>query len=150
MYSILVLHGPNLNLLGMREPQYYGSQTLAEIDQELLTLGAELGLHVHTCQSNGEGVLIDALHAARQWAAGIVFNPGGYGHTSIALADAVRAIGLPVVEVHLSNILAREDYRARSVIAPACIGVISGFGHYSYALALRALVAHLDDQARTS
>jgi len=143
MPAVLILHGPNLNLLGTREPAVYGNLTLAEIDQNLVTLGRELGLDVRSLQSNHEGALIDALHEARGWANGIVINPGGYTHTSVALRDAIVAIGLPVIEVHLSNIYAREEFRRHSLIAPVCLGTIAGFGWYSYALAVRALVDQL-------
>ncbi len=142
-YRVLVLHGPNLNLLGVREPEVYGALTLEEIDARLVELGKEWGLEVFTEQHNGEGELIEALHRAREWADGVVFNPGGYTHTSVALRDAVAAIGLPVVEVHLSNIFAREPFRQRSLIAPVCIGSVSGFGWTSYVLGLQGLLAHL-------
>ncbi len=140
MSSYLILHGPNLNLLGVREPGVYGSLTLEEIDARLRDLAGELGVQVRCVQSNHEGALIDALHDARSWAAGVVFNPGGYTHTSVALRDAVSAIGIPVVEVHLSNVHAREEFRRHSLIAPVCAGSIAGLGWRSYALALRALV----------
>jgi 3-dehydroquinate dehydratase II len=139
MRSILILHGPNLNLLGLREPGVYGKLSMADIDQRLVTLGKELGVGVRTAQSNSEGALIDALHDARNWAVGVVFNPGGYTHTSVALRDAVAAISIPVIEVHLSNTQAREEFRHRSMIAPVCAGTIAGLGWQSYALALRAL-----------
>jgi 3-dehydroquinate dehydratase II len=141
MDAVLVLHGPNLNLLGAREPEIYGNLTLAEIDRRLVDLGKELNLEVRTFQSNQEGDLIDALQDARAWAKGVVFNAAGYTHTSVALRDAILAIRIPVVEVHLSNPQAREQFRWRSLIAPVCKGSITGFGWQSYALALRALVA---------
>ena len=140
MLPILVLHGPNLNLLGVREPEIYGRSTLAEIDQQLVSKGLELGLEVHSFQSNSEGALIDALHLARERERGVIFNPGGYTHTSVALRDAVAGIGLPVVEVHLSNIQAREEFRRRSLITPVCAGSIMGFGWRSYLIALYAMV----------
>ena len=143
---VLVLHGPNLNLLGTREPAVYGATTLAEIDAALQAEGEALGLAVTCRQSNHEGALIDALHEARQWARGVIINPGGYTHTSVALRDAVSAIGLPAVEVHLSNIDAREEFRHRSLIAPVCVGSVRGFGWRSYLLGLRALAGVLGTQ----
>lgn len=143
--EVLVLHGPNLNLLGQREPEIYGATTLAEINQRLTIAGEELDLGVRALQSNSEGALIDALQAARAWAVGAIFNPGGYTHTSVALRDAVAAFEHPVIEVHLSNVYAREEFRRNSLIAPVCAGKIVGFGWRSYALALRALAAILKD-----
>jgi 3-dehydroquinate dehydratase-2 len=138
--KILILHGPNLNLLGAREPNVYGSLTLDEINTRLMELGGSLGVEVTCRQSNHEGILIDILQESRNWAEGVIFNPGGYTHTSIALRDTVAAIGIPVVEVHISNISAREEFRHKSLISPVCRGKITGFGWQSYGLGLRAVV----------
>ena len=140
---ILVLNGPNLNLLGRREPAIYGSATLEEIMAELVEVGAANGSEVTAHQSNHEGNLVDALHDAAGWADGVVLNAGAYTHTSIAIRDAIAAIDVPVVETHLSNVHAREEFRHNSTLAPVCVGVVAGFGSDSYRVALTGLLAHL-------
>jgi 3-dehydroquinate dehydratase-2 len=146
MAGILVLHGPNLNLIGQREPEIYGRMTLSEIDLRLKKSGQELGLEVRSLQANGEGALIDALHDAQDWASGVVFNPGGYTHTSVALRDAVAAISIPVIEVHISNVYAREEFRHQSLISPVCAGKVTGFGWRSYLLGLQALAWMIEEE----
>ena len=148
MHRILVLHGPNLNALGTREPQTYGHASLDDIDRRLQTLGAELGVAIECQQSNHEGLLIDALHRAREHSQGVILNPGGLTHTSVALRDAVLAAGVPVVEVHLSNPNTREPFRHASFMSGAALGVVQGFGADSYLLGLRGLSAHLAHASR--
>jgi 3-dehydroquinate dehydratase-2 len=141
MMNILVLHGPNLNLLGTREPEVYGSMTLADINARLEETAAAHNAALRILQSNHEGALLDAIHEARGWADGLIINPGGYTHTSVALRDAISAVEIPTIEVHLSNVFARESFRHHSYISPVCLGVISGLGWMGYRLALDRLLA---------
>lgn len=143
--SVLVLHGPNLNLLGLREPEIYGSTTIGQINQALDLDAQKLRVSVDCLQSNHEGVLVDAIHDARQTRQGIVINAGAYTHTSVALRDAIAAVQIPTVEVHLSNIYTREEFRHYSYLAPVVVGQISGFGANSYRLGLQALVYYLSN-----
>jgi 3-dehydroquinate dehydratase-2 len=149
MMKILVLHGPNLDLLGRREPEIYGRGTLADIDARLTELASQEGVDLTIEQSNHEGDLVDAIGKACEWAAGILINPAGYTHTSVAIRDAIAAAGLPAVEVHLSNIFAREEFRSRSMIAPAATGQICGFGADSYLLGLQALLEEIRKRSRS-
>lgn len=145
MLKILVVHGPNLNLLGTREPEVYGRQTLADIDAQLVALGHELGAQVSTFQSNHEGALIDRIHQARvEGVAGILINPGGLTHTSVALRDALAAVAIPAIEVHLSNVHAREEFRRHSYISGIVLGQICGLGAQGYQLALHGLLGKLN------
>ncbi len=144
MAKILVLHGPNLNLLGTREPEVYGRQTLADIDAALGTMAQEKGSTLKIHQTNHEGILIDLIHEAMTWAEGILINPGAFSHYSYALRDAIAGSGLPCIEVHISNIHGREAFRQKSVLAAVCVGTITGFGWRSYILGLQALLDFLE------
>jgi 3-dehydroquinate dehydratase-2 len=141
---VLIVHGPNLNLLGIREPERYGRETLAQIDRRLEELGTELGATVSSLQNNHEGVLIDEIQDAHGVVDGIVINPGGLGHTSVSLRDALSGVGIPFVEVHLTNIHAREPFRHTTLLSDIAVGTIAGFGGLSYSLGLRGLLAHLN------
>jgi 3-dehydroquinate dehydratase-2 len=141
---ILVIHGPNLNLLGSREPDIYGNTTLEEINGDLTSAAKEWGAEVEFFQSNYEGALVDRIQESQSWADGILINPGGLTHTSVTLRDALIATELPIVEVHLSNIFAREEFRRSSFVSPIALGVISGFGPMGYGLGLNALLEHLE------
>ena len=146
MNRILVVHGPNLNLLGTRQPEIYGSMTLTAIDEALQDAAGRHGVQLRAVQSNHEGVLVDAIQEARTWADGIIINPGALTHYSISLADALASINLPAIEVHISNIYAREEWRRRSVVAPVVVGTICGLGWRGYTFALDALVTLLADR----
>lgn len=140
MDKLLILHGPNLNLLGQRDPEQYGSQTLDELNQRLMDYGTAKGVAVETVQTNSEGELVTLIQEAPRQYRGVILNPGGYSHTSIAIRDAVDAVDIPVTEVHMSNVHSREDFRRRSMIAPVCLGSISGFGVLSYILGMEAML----------
>ncbi|HEY3779796.1 MAG TPA: type II 3-dehydroquinate dehydratase [Fimbriimonadaceae bacterium] len=144
--KILILHGPNLNLTGFREPDVYGKKTLEQIDADIATTAAQLNMEIRTSQSNSEGVLIDAIQQHRKWADAIVINPGALTHYSIALRDALASVRLPVIEVHISNVHAREEFRRNSVVSPITVGQIVGFGGHGYILALHA-VQHMIKEA---
>jgi len=142
--NILLIHGPNLHLLGQRQPKIYGSQTLADIDQHLVEVATQRHITLKTFQSNHEGEIVTTIGQHIDWADGILINPAAYTHTSVAIRDALATIGLPVIELHLSNVHGRESFRHHSYIAPIAIGTIAGFGAFSYDLALEAMIQHLN------
>ena len=147
--KIALLHGPNLNLLGTRAPEIYGTLTLNDIEAEMMSRAVARGAELRSAQSNFEGELVALIQLARNWADAIVINPGAYTHTSVAIRDAIEAVGLPTVEVHLTNIHAREEFRAQSITAARCIGQISGFGAQSYYLGLDAALSHVEASRRS-
>ena len=148
MFKILLLHGPNLNLLGWREPGIYGTVGFDEINARMKRVSAENGAELRVFQSNSEGALVDAIHDARNWADGIVINPGAYAHYSIAIRDALSAVKLPTIEVHLSNVHAREEFRHKLVLSPVCVAVICGLGWRSYLVGVQSLISILQDRAQ--
>ena len=150
MFKILLMHGPNLNLLGWREPGIYGTVGFDEINARMKKVAEENGAELRVFQSNSEGALVDAIQEARNWADGIVINPGAYAHYSIAMRDALSAVKLPTIEVHLSNVHAREEFRHKLVLSPVCVGVIAGLGWRSYLYAAQALIAILQDRAQAA
>ncbi len=148
MFKLLLIHGPNLNLLGAREPGIYGTVGFEEINTRMKRVAEEHGAELRVFQSNSEGPLVDAIQGARQWADGIVINPGAYAHYSIAIRDALAAVKLPTIEVHLSNIHAREEFRHRLMLTPVCVGMICGLGWRSYLYRVEALIALLQERAQ--
>ena len=147
MIKILLVHGPNLNLLGEREPEVYGRVTLAEINARITAMAKGQGAEIRIVQSNSEGGIIDAIQEARGWADGLMINPGAFTHYSLAIRDAIAAVRIPAVEVHISNVFSREEFRHRSVIAPVCIGSVCGFGERSYELGWIGLTGYLQPQS---
>jgi len=147
MLKVLLVNGPNLNLLGVREPEVYGSETLQDIVDEIRMFASKRNVELSDFQSNSEGDLVTAIHEARTTVDGIIMNPGAYTHTSIAIRDAISGVGLPVIETHLSNVHARESFRRESMIAPVCIGVVAGFGRNSYFVALDGLLRYLGHES---
>ena len=148
MFKILLIHGPNLNLLGWREPEIYGTVGLDEINARMKRVAEQNGAELRVLQSNSEGTLIDAIHDARKWADGIVINPGAYAHYSYAIRDALAAVNLPAIEVHISNVYAREEFRHKSVLSAAVVGCISGLGWRSYLCGVQSLIGILQDCAQ--
>ena len=142
--NILLIHGPNLHLLGQRQPEIYGSQTLADIDQHLMEVATQRNVNLKIFQSNHEGEIVTTIGQHIDWADGILINPAAYTHTSVAIRDALASIGLPVIELHLSNVHGRESFRHHSYIAPIAMGTIAGFGAFSYDLAIEAMIQHLN------